>query len=162
MYMPSPYAALVRTFLKNLEAGRLDEKDLDPLVTDSSVLHAPTAGEQNVDHLGAAGFSGYFAALREASGGTVDFKPQSFELRDRGAVSLVHAVGSRDGADFLEHVRVVFGLADGRVKVVAEGPREACAQLLELLDGGDTPGQVQHVTHRWDAARGGLDGFAER
>ena len=33
-------------------------------------------------------------------------------------------------------------LADGRVKVVAEGPREACAQLLELLDGGDTPGQV--------------------
>ncbi|HEY1643362.1 MAG TPA: acylphosphatase [Streptosporangiaceae bacterium] len=53
-------------------------------------------------------------------------------------------------------------LADGRVKVVAEGPREACAQLLELLDGGDTPGQVQHVTHRWDAARGGLAGFAER
>jgi acylphosphatase len=53
-------------------------------------------------------------------------------------------------------------LADGRVKVVAEGPREACAQLLELLDGGDTPGQVAHVTHRWDAARGGLAGFAER
>jgi acylphosphatase len=53
-------------------------------------------------------------------------------------------------------------LADGRVKVVAEGPREACAQLLELLDRGDTPGQVQHVTHRWDAARGGLAGFAER
>ncbi len=37
-------------------------------------------------------------------------------------------------------------LADGRVKVVAEGPREACAQLLELLDGGDTPGQVASMS----------------
>jgi acylphosphatase len=53
-------------------------------------------------------------------------------------------------------------LADGRVKVVVEGPREVCAQLLELLEEGDTPGQVAHVTHRWDAARGGLADFAER
>jgi acylphosphatase len=53
-------------------------------------------------------------------------------------------------------------LADGRVKVVAEGPRDACAELLDLLDSRDTPGQVEHVTHRWDAARGGLVGFAER
>jgi acylphosphatase len=53
-------------------------------------------------------------------------------------------------------------LADGRVKVVAEGPRDACAELLDLLDSQDTPGQVEHVTHRWDAARGGLVGFAER
>lgn len=53
-------------------------------------------------------------------------------------------------------------LTDGRVKVVAEGPREACEQLLQLLDNGDTPGYVEHVTHRWDAARGGLVGFAER
>jgi acylphosphatase len=53
-------------------------------------------------------------------------------------------------------------LADGRVKVVAEGSKDACAQLLELLGSGDTPGQVAHVTHRWDAARGGLFGFVER
>jgi acylphosphatase len=53
-------------------------------------------------------------------------------------------------------------LADGRVKVVAEGSKDACAQLLELLGGNDTPGQVAHVTHRWDAARGGLAGFFER
>jgi acylphosphatase len=52
--------------------------------------------------------------------------------------------------------------ADGRVKVVAEGSKEACAQLLELLGGDDTPGQVADVTHRWDAARGGLFGFVER
>jgi hypothetical protein len=116
VYMPSPYAALVRAFLKNLEAGRLEQTDLDPLVSDSSVLHAPTAGEENVDHVGAAGFSGYFAALRKASGGTLELQPQSFELRDRGAVSLIHAIGSRDGAEFVEHVRVIFGLADGRVK----------------------------------------------
>jgi acylphosphatase len=53
-------------------------------------------------------------------------------------------------------------LTDGRVKVVAEGPGEACAELLALLDGADTPGQVEHVTHRWDGPRGGLVGFGER
>jgi acylphosphatase len=53
-------------------------------------------------------------------------------------------------------------LADGRVKVVAEGSKDAGAQLLERLSGSDTPGQVAHVTHRWDGARGGLFGFVER
>jgi acylphosphatase len=53
-------------------------------------------------------------------------------------------------------------LADGRVKVVAEGPRGACAQLLELLDGEDVPGHVAQVTHRWDEPAGDLVGFAER
>jgi acylphosphatase len=53
-------------------------------------------------------------------------------------------------------------LADGRVKVVAEGSKDACVELLELLGGDDTPGQVAHVTHRWDAARGSLFGFVER
>ena len=53
-------------------------------------------------------------------------------------------------------------LADGRVKVVAEGPREACAQLLEVLDGDDVPGRVAQVTHRWDDPAGDLVGFAER
>jgi acylphosphatase len=53
-------------------------------------------------------------------------------------------------------------LADGRVKVLAEGPADACLQLLDLLGGQDTPGHVAHVTHRWDEPRGGLAGFAER
>ncbi len=132
MYMPSPYAALVRTFLKNLEAGRLAEKDLEPLVSDTSVLHAPTAGEENVEHSGPAGFSDYFASLRKATGETLEFKPQSFELRDRGAVSLVHAVGSRDGAEFVEHVRVILGLADGRIKEL-------------WLDPGDRPSFAKHL-----------------
>jgi hypothetical protein len=116
VYMPSPYTSLVRNFLKHLETGSLDEASLEPLVGAGSVLHAPTAGDENVDHLGAVGFSGYFSALRTASGGSLAFLPQSFELRDRGAVSLVHAMGAKDGAEFVEHVRFVFGLADGRVK----------------------------------------------
>jgi acylphosphatase len=53
-------------------------------------------------------------------------------------------------------------LADGRVKIVAEGSKDACAQLLDLLGGHDTPGQVADVTHRWDEPRGELAGFAER
>jgi acylphosphatase len=40
-------------------------------------------------------------------------------------------------------------LTDGRVEVVAEGPRRACARLLNLLHGPATPGQVTHITSRW-------------
>ncbi|MFF4489094.1 acylphosphatase [Streptomyces sp. NPDC001544] len=53
-------------------------------------------------------------------------------------------------------------LADGRVQVVAEGPREACEELLKWLQGGDTPGLVNGVTEIWDTTRGGYDGFAIR
>ncbi|MFI9592269.1 acylphosphatase [Nonomuraea sp. NPDC052265] len=51
---------------------------------------------------------------------------------------------------------------DGRVEVVAEGPREACVKLLELLKGCDTPGRVDGVVERWSEARGSLAGFVER
>ncbi|GGS74946.1 acylphosphatase [Nonomuraea spiralis] len=51
---------------------------------------------------------------------------------------------------------------DGRVEVVAEGPREACVKLLELLRGCDTPGRVDGVVERWSEARGSLGGFVER
>jgi acylphosphatase len=51
---------------------------------------------------------------------------------------------------------------DGRALVVAEGPREPCAQLLSALRGGETPGRVDTVVPSWEAARGGLHGFAER
>ncbi|HEU0129670.1 MAG TPA: acylphosphatase [Mycobacteriales bacterium] len=53
-------------------------------------------------------------------------------------------------------------LADGRVEVVAEGPRAACERLLAALRGGTTPGHVTGVTERWSDAKGGLSGFAER
>lgn len=52
-------------------------------------------------------------------------------------------------------------LPDGRVEVVAEGPREGCERLLVLLASGSTPGRVTGVGHRWSQSRGGLDGFVE-
>ena len=53
-------------------------------------------------------------------------------------------------------------LADGRVKVVAEGARQGCEHLLGLLEAGQTPGRVRRVTARWSAAAGGLSGFIEQ
>ncbi len=53
-------------------------------------------------------------------------------------------------------------LLDGRVKIIAEGNRDRCAVLLARLEGPEAPGQVVQVTHRWDQARGGIDGFVER
>ena len=52
-------------------------------------------------------------------------------------------------------------LADGRVQVVAEGPRPSLEQLLGLLRGGTAPGRVEHVAERWGSARGAT-GFTER
>lgn len=53
-------------------------------------------------------------------------------------------------------------LADGRVQVVAEGPRERCERLLDLLRTADTPGRVDGVTEVWSEPRGGYAGFAVR
>jgi acylphosphatase len=51
---------------------------------------------------------------------------------------------------------------DGRVHVVAQGPRENCQQLLELLQGGDTPGSVDNVVVDWSEANAPMQGFSER
>ena len=60
---------------------------------------------------------------------------------------------------------------DGRVEVVAEGPREAVEGLLDLLRSPASevakrlarPGQIDRVIERWSAPNGGvLSGFAER
>lgn len=53
-------------------------------------------------------------------------------------------------------------LDDGRVEVVAEGPREACERLLAALRGPHAPGFVAGVTERWCEPRGGLSGFVEQ
>lgn len=53
-------------------------------------------------------------------------------------------------------------LADGRVEVVAEGPAEACAGLLDELRSSAGPGQVASVVERMSAASGGITGFMER
>ena len=53
-------------------------------------------------------------------------------------------------------------LDDGRVEVVAEGSREACAALLARLRGPGSPGQVTGVADRWSEARSVASGFVER
>lgn len=53
-------------------------------------------------------------------------------------------------------------LEDGRVQVVAEGPREGCQKLLDWLREGDTPGRVDGVTEIWDIPRGIYETFAIR
>lgn len=52
--------------------------------------------------------------------------------------------------------------ADGRVHVVAEGPRTVGEKLLELLRSGDAPGRVDLVVESWEPARGDMTGFEER
>ena len=53
-------------------------------------------------------------------------------------------------------------LPDGRVEIVAEGPRDRCERLLEALRSGAAPGRVSLVTERWAASSGGLNGFHAR
>lgn len=53
-------------------------------------------------------------------------------------------------------------LEDGRVEVVAEGPRGDCERLLEHLRSGATPGRVDSVVERWGKAGGAFAGFVER
>ena len=51
---------------------------------------------------------------------------------------------------------------DGRVLVVAQGPRAAGERLLELLGGGATPGRVDKVISDWSAPGEQIQGFSER
>ena len=53
-------------------------------------------------------------------------------------------------------------LEDGRVRVVAEGEKAGCCELLALLESAEAPGRVVRVTYRWDEPRGDLMGFIER
>jgi len=52
-------------------------------------------------------------------------------------------------------------LEDGRVEVVAEGPRAVLERLLMILRGDGSPGRVIGVSERWSEARG-MSGFVER
>ena len=52
--------------------------------------------------------------------------------------------------------------ADGRVLVVAHGPREAGEKLLQLLEGGGHPGPRRQRRRRLVAATERFTGFVER
>lgn len=51
---------------------------------------------------------------------------------------------------------------DGRVQVVAQGSRDACQRLLDLLEGGGTPGSVTKVIADWSEPGDPMAGFIER
>ena len=51
---------------------------------------------------------------------------------------------------------------DGRVLVVVQGLRLDCERLLDLLQSGRTPGQVDGVVADWSEAGDALEGFTER
>jgi acylphosphatase len=51
---------------------------------------------------------------------------------------------------------------DGRVLVVAQGPRDACEKLLHLLQGDTTPGRVDNVVADWSQAPQDIEGFSAR
>lgn len=53
-------------------------------------------------------------------------------------------------------------LPDGRVEVLAQGPRDACDALLDALRGDRTPGYVEDVEVTWAAPRDGVTGFVTR
>ena len=53
-------------------------------------------------------------------------------------------------------------LDDGRVEIVAEGSRESCERLLDVLRSASGPGRVTGVAERWASAMGGVSGFHER
>jgi acylphosphatase len=77
---------------------------------------------------------------------------------------LVQGVGfrwwARSQALTLGLAAAATNLPDGRVKVVAEGGREACGELLALLTSPSAPGRVTDVAHEWGEPRGGISGFA--
>ncbi|VBA55570.1 acylphosphatase [Mycobacterium attenuatum] len=52
--------------------------------------------------------------------------------------------------------------ADGRVLVIAQGPRESGEELLRLFQGDATPGRVDNVVADWSEASERIAGFSER
>ncbi len=69
---------------------------------------------------------------------------------------------TRRQAERLGLVGSATNLPDGRVEVVAEGPRAGCERLVDLLRSSDTPGQVRQVSAEYAEPRGGLTRFTER
>lgn len=53
-------------------------------------------------------------------------------------------------------------LPDGRVEVVAEGPRDHCESLLAVLRSPGTPGHVSDVIATWSDVNESASGFRVR
>jgi acylphosphatase len=53
-------------------------------------------------------------------------------------------------------------LRDGRVEVVAEGPKTGCERLLAALRSPVSPGRVDHVVEHWSTPTHTFTSFDER
>ena len=113
------------------------------------------------------------ASAPDPGPGTAGGRAESGAGGDGGAVRVTAVVKGRvQGVGFRWWTRAralelglrgsATNLDDGRVEVVAEGPREAAEALVARLRGGDAPGRVDFVAERWGDARGLPDGFVER
>lgn len=51
---------------------------------------------------------------------------------------------------------------DGRVQVVAQGAKDDCDRLLNLLESGSAPGRVDTVVADWGPIGEEIAGFSER
>ncbi|PNI07709.1 acylphosphatase [Arthrobacter sp. AFG7.2] len=92
-----------------------------------------------------------------------DAGPVRLEARVFG---MVQGVGFRyrtmGKAEELGLTGEVKNLDDGSVAVVAEGPRPQVGRLLEWLNSGHTPGQVERVEDSRSPAHGTFQGFSAR
>jgi acylphosphatase len=69
---------------------------------------------------------------------------------------------TRREASALDLAGLARNLHDGRVEVVAEGPRDACQALLDVLESDRTPGYVRNIKYEWSEAYGEVAGFRVR
>ena len=84
----------------------------------------------------------------------------------------LHVTGRVQGVSFRAYTRReaaalgldgwVRNLSDGRVEVLAEGPREALERLLAWCRGGPPHARVTDLAVAWESAAGGLAGFEIR
>lgn len=50
-------------------------------------------------------------------------------------------------------------LPDGRVSIVAQGPRDQCQRLLDALRGAEPPGAVTRIQQNWTEPQEAAAGF---
>ncbi len=103
-----------------------------------------------------------------------EFHPAAGNKKTSDDRTRLHAFvdGSVQGVGFrmfvLDHAQAlglngwVRNTFDGRVEVLAEGPRSSLEQLLDRLHQGPRMAFVSQVIQEWQPAAGGLSGFSVR
>jgi acylphosphatase len=85
---------------------------------------------------------------------------ERLEARVRGRVQGVfYRASTRERALELGLIGWVRNLADGRVELCAEGPREALERLVAWCREGPPAARVEGVELSWSQARGEMRGF---